>query len=111
MEKIFPDSDYQNGMSAVLVYTEKGEKLLERTKLDMTASTYSDVLIGNPYLEKAITVDAKKRKMFQINVAKIPLQNAYNLSYYGPWYRRIPYWGYRKLRMVIGAIVRKIGIR
>lgn len=111
VEKIFPDSDYKNGMSAVLVYTEKGEKLLSRTELDMTDSTYGDVLIGNPYLEKVITVDAKKRKMFQINVAKMPLQNAYNLSYYGPWYRRIPYKFYRKLRMVAGAIVRKLRMR
>lgn len=111
VEKIFPDSDYKNGMSAVLVYTEKGEKLLSRTELDMTASTYSDVLIGNPFLEKVITVDANKREIFQTNVTQMSLRKAYNLSCYGPWYRRIPYMVYRKLRMVVGAIVRKIGIR
>jgi coenzyme F420-reducing hydrogenase beta subunit len=108
VEKIFPDIDYENGMSAVLVYTGKGEKLFARTELDMTASTYSDVLIGNPFLEKVTTVDAKKRKIFQTNVTKMPLQKAYNLFCYGPWYRRISYKGYRKLRMVVGAIVRKI---
>lgn len=111
VEKIFPDSDYKNGMSAVLVYTGKGEKLLSRTELDMTASTYSDVLIGNPFLEKVITVDANKREIFQTNVTQMSLRKAYNLSCYGPWYRRIPYRVYRKLRMVVGAIVRKIGIR
>ena len=111
VDKIFPDSDYENGMSAVLVYTEKGEKLLARTKLDMTASTYSDVLIGNPFLEKVITVDVKKRKIFQINVVKMSLQKTYNLSCYGPWYRRILYIVYRKLRRIVSEFVRILGLR
>lgn len=102
VEKKFPNSDYKNGMSAVLVYTEKGEKLLSRTNLDMIASTYSDVLFGNPFLEKVITIDAKKRKIFQANVTHMSLQKVYTLSYYGPWYRRLSLAVYKKLRR--GAI-------
>jgi hypothetical protein len=111
VEKIFPNSDYKNGMSAVLVYTEKGEKLLSRTDLDMIASTYSDVLEGNPFLEKVITVDTKKRKIFQANVTHMPLQKAYTLSYYGPWYRRVSLAVYRKLRRGASRLVGMLNFR
>ena len=111
VEKIFPNRDYKNGMSAVLVYTEKGDNLLSRTDLDMIVTNYSDVLVGNPFLEKVITVDVKKRKIFQKCKSQMSLNKAYKLSWFGPWYRRVPYAIYGKLRGIAGGFIRKIGLR
>lgn len=111
IEKVLPDIDYAKGINAVLVYTERGDGLLKRTALDMVETTYNDVLSGNPYLVKSISVDAKKRKAFQGGCSRGTLKGAYNFSCFGPWYYRIPLGAYRKLRGLAGKFVRRIGLR
>ena len=103
--------DYKNGINAVLVYTEKGRDLFKRTDLDMVLTTYEDVLAGNPFLEKVISVDTKKRKTFQNSVSQMSLLKAFNYSCYGPIYRRIIYRIYEILRYAVGRFIRRIGLK
>lgn len=111
IEKIFPDIDYANGINAVLAYTEKGDDLLRRTALDMVETTYNDVLAGNPYLEKSVSVDVEKRNVFQKNFSRMTLQGVYHFSAFGPWYYRIPLGIYRRLRGLAGKFARRKGLR
>ena len=52
LNKFMPNLKWDNGASAVLVYSQKGEALLNQTGLEIHKATYEQVLFGNPYLEK-----------------------------------------------------------
>lgn len=53
LNRFMPEIDTKNGYSAVLVYSLKGIDILKRARLVLQASSYEEVLYGNPYLEKS----------------------------------------------------------
>lgn len=108
IEKVHPHIECKNGINAVLAYTPRGEALLKYSALEKIPTSYDNVLVGNPYLEKTMLIDVKKRKKFQQCLQYMTLQRAYVISWFGPWYYRIIRRFYRRLRGLVGKFVRVI---
>lgn len=53
IHKCLPDFDSKYGVSAIIVYTNKGNELLDQSDLLLQEVGYDQILKGNPYLEKS----------------------------------------------------------
>ncbi len=51
-KRFFPEVDDSNGVSAILVFSPRGESILQSSALTLKAVEYGQILEGNPYLEK-----------------------------------------------------------
>lgn len=91
-----PRDDF--GMSAVLVYSPKGKEIVEHANLLRYPVSYSDVLRGNPSLEKSPTVDQMKRARFQRVFNSMDLERAVRYAEYGALPKEILMRGYMSLR-------------
>ncbi|MBP5787343.1 MAG: Coenzyme F420 hydrogenase/dehydrogenase, beta subunit C-terminal domain [Kiritimatiellae bacterium] len=88
IEKSYPNLNDDDGVSAILVFTEQGRKFLQESALSLHEVAYSTIPPGNMALGKCISSDEVKRQRFQRAWQKTSLKRAYIYATEGPWYRR-----------------------
>lgn len=65
LASVMPELDDDKGMTALLVNSVKGKKLLEGTNIETWPTDYESVLLGNPALEKSVRVPENRIRFFK----------------------------------------------
>lgn len=65
LASVMPELDDDKGMTALLVNSVKGNKLLEGTNIETWPTDYESVLLGNPALEKSVRVPENRIRFFK----------------------------------------------
>ena len=101
IEDCHPEWDDDKGVSAVLVYSEKGESLLRSSALDLISVSYGQVLAKNPHIEKSPVPDEARRVRFMSLYRKVGIAHAFCMALQDPLYRRIPRYCVRMARRLL----------
>lgn len=64
IEKVLPEFDDNKGCSAVLVYTEKGERYIASLQIDTEKADYESMLVGNPNIEHSAFLPINRNFFF-----------------------------------------------
>lgn len=66
IEKVAPDfaGDLEGGISLILTYSDKGEKMFKELNLENIETKYDDAIIENPALERSTIQDLKYKRTF-----------------------------------------------
>lgn len=67
IENVFPDMDDNKGISAVIINSEKGIKLFQKLKNNITykETTFADILKANPVLTSSVKYTKKRNAFFE----------------------------------------------
>lgn len=60
IDKLYPEFDDNKGCSALIVYSEKGARLINEMALNIHAVNYSDILNENPVLRQSVAIPATR---------------------------------------------------
>ena len=68
IENVFPEMDDDKGISALIVNTEKGEKLFNKVKTDIEyrQTDFESILKGNPLLMSSVKYTKNREKFFEM---------------------------------------------
>ena len=68
IENVFPEMDDDKGISALIVNTEKGEKLFNKVKTDIEyrQTAFESILKGNPLLMSSVKYTKNREKFFEM---------------------------------------------
>ena len=68
IENVFPEMDDDKGISALIVNTEKGEKLFNKVKTDIEyrQTDFESILKGNPLLISSVKYTKNREKFFEM---------------------------------------------
>ena len=95
VEDHWPEMDDNRGISAVLLFTEKGQSLFDSLKVCKRQITYAQVVAKNPFLETSVKVDAKQRERFERVYRHTDMANAVRYALEGLWPLRAIRFAYR----------------
>ena len=77
--------DDNQGISAVLLFSEKGWALFDSLKVCKRQITYAQVVAKNPFLETSVKVDAKQRERFERAYQHTDIASAVRYALERPW--------------------------
>ena len=89
IEEFYPELDDVKGVSAVLVYSDRGANLLNDTHCVLHEVTYDAVVARNPYLEHSVECDRAARARFFDHCERYDLKRAYEKTIRRPLWKRI----------------------
>jgi coenzyme F420-reducing hydrogenase beta subunit len=95
VEDHWPEMDDNKGISAVLLFTEKGRSLFDSLKVCKRQILYRQVVAKNPFLETSVKVDAKRRERFERVYRHADMESAVRYALEGPWTLRAIRFVYR----------------
>lgn len=64
IERTCPEWDDGKGINAVLSFTDRGDRFLHETSLELMPVTYGQILDDNPHLETNVVINHKRRRAF-----------------------------------------------
>ena len=111
VEDHWPEMNDNKGISAVLLFTEKGRALFDLQNVSKRQISYRQVVAKNPFLETSVKVDAKQRERFERAYQDTDMANAVRYALEGPLPLRVVRFSYRFPRRVVAKILRVIGWR
>ncbi len=85
VEDHWPEMDDNQGISAVLLFTEKGRALFDSLNVGKRQISYRQVVAKNPFLETSVKVDAKQRERFERAYQHADMASAVRYALEGPW--------------------------
>ena len=84
VEDHWPEMDDNKGISAVLLFTEKGRSLFDSLNVCKRQVSYRQVVAKNPFLETSVKVDAKQRERFERAYQHADMASAVRYAQEGP---------------------------
>ena len=95
VEDHWPEMDDNKGISAVLLFTEKGRALFNSLNVSKRQISYHQVVAKNPFLETSVKVDAKQRERFERAYQHVDMASAVRYALEGPLPLRVIRFVYR----------------
>lgn len=111
VEDHLPEMDDNKGISAVLLFTDKGKELFDLLDIFKKQFTYKEILAKNPFLETSINPNLKQRARFERAFKHMDMAKAVRYAVEGPIAVRAVRCLYYAGRRLIGKIMRVIGLR
>ena len=83
VKNVAPQYDDGKGVSAILIYSGKGEKILDCMLLEKTPICYEQILRGNPLLELSPSLNPEQRVIFFKLLGSYPFSRALRIAEIG----------------------------